>query len=76
MITQKNDFSKFTKGKKPYNKQIENKINWIQENIENLNYHYKQEYGSGSPDITDYKIEGIFIINTPTFYMFNSEYRI
>ena len=28
------------------------------------------------PDITGYCVEGIFIINTPTFYMFNSDYRI
>lgn len=76
MITQKNDFSNFTKGRKPYNKQIENKIKWVQENIESLDFHYKQEYGSGFSDIIDYEIEGIFIINTPTFYMFNSEYRI
>lgn len=76
MITQKNDFSNFTKGKKPYNKQIENKIKWVQENLENLNYHYKQEYGPECQDISGYDIEGIFIINTPTFYMFNSDYRI
>ncbi|MEM7550771.1 MAG: hypothetical protein AAF363_13900 [Bacteroidota bacterium] len=76
MITQKNDFSNFTNGKKPYNKQIENKIKWARENNENLNYHYEQEYGSNYPNITDYEIEGIFIINTPTFYMFNSEFRI
>jgi hypothetical protein len=76
MITQKNDFSNFTKGKKPYNKQIKNKIKWVHENIHNLSYHYNQKYGLDCPDITNYDIEGIFIINTPTFYMFNSEYRI
>lgn len=76
MMTQRNDFSNFTKGKKPYNKQIENKITWVKDNIESLNYHYIKEYGSENPDITTYHIEGIFIINTPTFYMFNSDYRI
>ncbi len=76
MMTQRNDFSNFTKGKKPYNKQIENKINWVKDNIENLNYHYIKEYGANNLDIITYSIEGIFIINTPTFYMFNSDYRI
>ena len=26
--------------------------------------------------MTDYDIEGIFIINQPTFYMYNSDFRI
>jgi hypothetical protein len=76
MLTQRNDYSNFTKGKKPYNKQIENKIKWVEENRAALNYHYHKQYGKNNPDITSYEIEGIFIINTPTFYMFNSLYRI
>lgn len=76
MMTQKNDLSKFTKGKKPYNLQLENKINWANSNLENLNFHYQKEYGADNPEISNYNVEGIFIINTPTFYMFNSEYRI
>lgn len=76
MMTQKNDFSNFTKGRKPYNQQIENKLKWVSDNLENLNYHYQKEYGTDNPEIKDYEVEGIFIINTPTFYMFNSDYRI
>ena len=76
MMTQKNDFSNFTKGRKPYNQQIQNKINWIKENKRNLSFHYKHQFGQANPDITDYDVQGIFIINTPTFYMFNADYRI
>lgn len=76
MITQRNDYSNFTKGKKPYNKQIENKVKWVHDNLESLNYHYIKVYGTDNPEILTYRIEGIFIINTPTFYMFNSDYRI
>ena len=33
-------------------------------------------YVQSEPSISGYEIEGIFIINTPTFYMYNSDYRI
>lgn len=75
MMTQKNDFSNFTKDK-GYNKQIANKIKWTSENIIHLDFHNKSIHGPSEPSITAYEIEGIFIINTPTFYMYNSDYRI
>lgn len=75
MMTQKNDFSNFTKDK-GYNKQIANKIKWVSENLPHLDFHNKSIYGQLEPSISAYKIEGIFIINTPTFYMYNSDYRI
>ena len=75
MMSQKNDFSNFTKDE-GYNKQIENKIKWAKENILNLDFHNKSIYGQSEESITEYEIEGIFIINTPTFYMYNSDYRI
>ena len=76
MMSQKNDYSNFYKGDKCYNKQIERKVNFIKGNISVLDFHNKEKYGQESISITDYSVEGIFIINTPTFYMFNSEYRI
>lgn len=75
MMTQKNDFSNFTKDK-GYNKQIANKIKWASENILHLDFHNKSIHGQSEPSITAYEIEGIFIINTQTFYMYNSDYRI
>ena len=75
MISQKNDFSNFRK-KKGYDEQIQRKVDFIKDHLEELNYHNKQVYGKEQPEITGYCVEGIFIINTPTFYMFNSDYRI
>lgn len=76
MMTMKNDLSNFTKLKNGYNKQISNKVNWISENLDKFDFHNKVKYGSSTPSIVNYEIEGIFIINTPTFYMYNSDYRI
>lgn len=75
MMSQKNDFSNFRK-KKGYDEQIQRKVGFIEVHLEELNYHNKQIYGKEQPEITGYNVEGIFIINTPTFYMFNSDYRI
>jgi len=76
MIAQKNDFTNFTKPIKGYNTQIRNKLDFISSNIETLNYHNKSKYGQDTPEVTSYSIEGMFIINQPTFYMYNSDYRI
>jgi len=75
MMSQKNDFSNFRK-KKGYDEQIQRKVDFIEGHLEELNYHNKQIYGKEQPDINGYNVEGIFIINTPTFYMYNSVYRI
>jgi hypothetical protein len=75
MMSQKNDFSNFRKNK-GYDEQIRRKVEFIERHLEELNYHNKQIFGKSQLDITGYSVEGIFIINTPTFYMFNSDYRI
>lgn len=75
MMSQRNDFSNFRK-KKGYDEQIQRKVDFIKIHLEELNYHNKQVFGKEQPEITGYGVEGIFIINTPTFYMFNSDYRI
>lgn len=78
-VNQKNDFNVFSKGSKntkSYNETISRKIKWFEENKEKLNQHFNKKYPSSNIDIQDYKIEGIFIVNTPTLYMYNSEYRI
>ncbi|GEC77512.1 hypothetical protein [Flavobacterium aquatile] len=78
-VNQKNDFNVFSKGSKntkSYNETISRKVKWFDENKEKLNDHFNKKYPLSNTDIRDYKIEGIFIINTPTLYMYNSEYRI
>ncbi|MES1181762.1 MAG: hypothetical protein ABUL44_03115, partial [Flavobacterium sp.] len=75
MMTQKNDFSNFTKSK-GYNDQIQRKLNFVAQSLTDFDYHNRSEFGNTEQSILTYKLEGIFIINTPTFYMFNSDFRI
>jgi len=76
IMAQKNDFTNFTKISRGYNTQISNKIDFISSNIGALNTHNKDKYGQETQDLMGYGIEGIFIINQPTFYMYNSDFRI
>ncbi|GAL77106.1 hypothetical protein JCM19275_7 [Nonlabens ulvanivorans] len=73
---QRNDYNAFTSGKKPYNKTLESKIQWFKDNLSLVNQHLQKKYKKPDIDISEYTVEGIFIINTPTFYMYNSVYRI
>lgn len=76
---QKNDFNAFTKGSKKtksYNLTMTHKLNWFKENHRALNEHFSYKYQLPDLDLTDYDIEGIFIINTPTLYMYTAEYRV
>ena len=75
MMTQKNDFSNFTKIK-GYNEQIKRKLDFVTLHLPEIDHHNKAVFGAGEPSIVSYKTDGFFIINTPTFYMFNSDYRI
>lgn len=71
-VNQRNDFNAFTIGPKKgksYNETMSNKVKWFTSNQNLLQYHF-------DCDISRYSVEGIFIVNTPTLYMFNSEYRI
>lgn len=66
------DYSNFLKS---YESQLERKINWISANKTMLQEHLKIIYGISEYNITDYSVEGLFFINTPTFYMFNGVYK-
>lgn len=74
--SQRNDYNAFTSGKKPYNETIKRKIKWFKDNIGIVQEHFQLKYDDPNISLVDYKVEGIFIINTPTLYMYNSEYRI
>lgn len=74
-MNMKNDFNAFSIGTKSYNETLKRKVIWFSKNIDLLTKHFNKKYNS-SIDISEYIVEGIFIINTPTFYMYNSEYRI
>lgn len=76
IVNQKNDFNAFCSGKKPYNETMSRKIEWFNENKQLISKHFQKKYPNYKLDISEFIIEGIFIINTPTFYMYNSKYRI
>ena len=69
----KRDYSNF---KEKYESQLERKINWAESNKQTIQNHFKLR--SETPinlELAEYDIEGIFIINAPTIYMFNSPYK-
>jgi hypothetical protein len=70
----KRDYSNF---KEKYEKQLERKVNWATKNVDVIENHFKlrKENPIPSLDLSDYTVEGIFIINAPTLYMFNSKYK-
>jgi hypothetical protein len=79
MADQKNDYNAFAKGSKnnsSYNQKIATKVAWFDSNKTALQEHFQFKYPGQKFSFSDYEIEGIFIVNTPTFYMFNAEYRI
>lgn len=69
------DYNSFTKEKGGFNKKLDKKVNWIKNNIDIIEEHfqYKKQLTS---TIKDFSVEGIFVINTPTFYMYYSDFRI
>ncbi len=73
---QRNDYNVFVSGKKPYNQTLERKVNWFKNNKQLIQNHFKKKYLEAFIDISHFEIEGIFIINTPTLYMYNSTFRI
>ena len=66
------DYTNFIK---TYEPQLQRKIDWISNNLDILQEHLKIIYNTASIALQGYQIEGIFIINTPTFYMFNGQYK-
>ncbi len=76
---QKNDFNAFTKGSKKtksYNQTMTAKLEWFNVNKNILEEHFAIKNKLGKLPLTEYRIEGMFIINTPTLYMYNADYRI
>lgn len=68
----RNDYSNFINSYEP---QLSRKIQWAKSNLPVIQEHLKIVYGKTDINIADYDVEGIFIINTPTFYMFNGTYK-
>ena len=70
----KRDYANF---QEKYEKQLERKVNWASQNIKIIEIHFKlrKENPINDIDLSMFSLEGIFIINAPTLYMFNSKYK-
>lgn len=70
----KRDYANF---QQKYEKQLERKVIWISQNIQVIENHFKLRKESPviNLDLSLFSVEGIFIINAPTLYMFNSKYK-
>jgi len=58
-----------------YETKLEKKFKWISTNIPIVEYNLKTKYPNVNFNLREFKIEAIFLINTPTFYMFNGKFK-
>jgi hypothetical protein len=65
------DYSNFVNS---YEEKLSKKVAWAADNLNIIKEHFQIVTGK-ELEINKYKVEGIFIINTPTFYMFNGKYK-
>lgn len=66
------DLTKF----KPYDKKMNDKLDFLSENLEKLEKHLRIISKDESLDIREMTIEGIFIVNTPTLYAVNARFKV
>jgi hypothetical protein len=79
MVNQLNDFDYFTKDsnrKLCYNNRLKLKTDWINSNLTVVEEHFRIREKKYELSLKGYSVEGLFFINSPTFYMYNSLYRI
>ena len=60
--------------KKDYEAQLLGKINWAKDNVNIILGHLENKYKVGIDNKEEYTIEGIFLINAPTLYIYDSVY--
>jgi hypothetical protein len=66
------DLTKF----KPYIEKMNEKLSFMNKNLDKLESHLKILTNNDILDINDFKIEGIFIVNTPTLYSVNAPFKV
>lgn len=77
MVNFRVDYSNFTKKNgSGYDNRMKKKVKWFEDNLNKAEEHFKIESTNDSLNLDGYNIEGIFVINSPTFYMYNSTYSI
>lgn len=72
------DYTQFINPDKPhksYETKLTKKVAWVSKNMNVLREHLNIVYNKSDIDLHGAKVEGIFIINTPTFYMFNGQFK-
>lgn len=69
------DFNSFTQGDSCFNNKIGKKVNWVTQNLHLIEQHFRNQKKL-TTSLEGFTVEGIFIINTPTFYMYFSNFRI
>jgi len=78
MVSWKQDYDHFTGSgsKVGYNTKLAAKVKWIAEHRVEVEEHFRIKYKDASISLEGYQVEGVFVINTPSFYMYNALYRI
>lgn len=66
----------YTNFKNKYETQLSKKIQWIKQNLQLVQSHFRKIYNKPEILIENYSVIGAFFINTPTFYMYNSEFIV
>lgn len=72
----KGDQNKFVSDKNNYNDKIARKKVYLEERKKRLIEHIEFKTGQTLLESDEYSIECLFIVNTPTFYMYNSRFEI
>jgi hypothetical protein len=72
IVGYRNDYSNFLND---YEKKLKRKLNWAKENLPIIAEHFSIENNLPKLTFDDYTVEGIFLINTPTFYMLNGNFK-
>jgi hypothetical protein len=58
-----------------YEPKLQRKIDWVSANRALVQEHFERVYPNKKFEIQQFSVEGLFIINTPTFYMMNGKYK-
>lgn len=72
----KNDYAYFEVNKKSYNKTIKRKLDYLRPRINEVEEHFQVLLNNKEFKLDNYIFDAIFIVNTPTFIMYNNEFRI
>jgi len=58
-----------------YESQLEKKVDWCTENRNLVNDHFHCKFNDFELDISSFTVDGIFIINAPTLYMYDGKFK-